>query len=354
MDTLAPIPTPPAQRWREFRIQTLPIVTFLVVIVCVGLLWKQYVLPTNIVGEVEAVRANIISTVPATLKELKVARFDRVTNGQVVAVLSTMDTELFQATLHSIEADLKLLRARIQLDMERNDYDYESLRLQFLNERVVLAVERVNNRYYESEVARQQQLLTNAPPLIDISAYEAAVRLAESSRTNIIEREKYLAEEEKILPGLIPLTKADEAIVEAIRAQEEKLRAQAMLIPLKSPIDGMVSFVLHSQGEKIIANTPLVTISAVASTRIVGYVRKPFSGLPKVGDTVQIRRQTVKREMAQGTVLNVSGQLEAISPTLVPPQAGTKAEMGLPFAVSLPAELALIPGESVDLLFGKK
>ena len=43
-----------------------------------------------------------------------------------------------------------------------------------------------------------------------------------------------------------------------------------------------------------------------------------------------------------------------ISPTLVPPQAGTKAEMGLPFAVSLPAELALIPGESVDLLFGKK
>ena len=143
-------------------------------------------------------------------------------------------------------------------------------------------------------------------------------------------------------------------ILEAIRAQEEKLRAEVMTITLKAPMDGMVSFVLHAEGEKIVANMPLITISAVSSSRIVGYVRKPFSGLPKVGDTVQIRRQTVKREMAQGTVLNVSGQLEAISPTLVPPQAGTKAEMGLPFAVSLPAELALIPGESVDLLFGKK
>jgi len=27
--SLAPIPTPPAQRWREFRIQALPVITFL-------------------------------------------------------------------------------------------------------------------------------------------------------------------------------------------------------------------------------------------------------------------------------------------------------------------------------------
>ena len=29
MDSLPPIPTPPAQRWREFRIQVLPILVFL-------------------------------------------------------------------------------------------------------------------------------------------------------------------------------------------------------------------------------------------------------------------------------------------------------------------------------------
>ena len=205
MDTLTPIPTPPAQRWREFRIQTLPIVTFLVVMVCVGMLWKQYVLPTNIIGEVEAVRANLISTVPGTLKELKVSRFDRVTNGQVIAVISTMDTETFQASLRSIEADLKLMRARMQLDMERNAATYEGMRLDLLQERVDLAIERVNNKYYESEVIRQRQLLTNTPVLIDMTTYEYWVRLAETTRTNIVEREKYLAEKEKALPALAPL-----------------------------------------------------------------------------------------------------------------------------------------------------
>ena len=106
MDTLPPIPTPPAQRWREFRIQMLPIVTFIGVMIGVVLLWQQYVLPTNIIGEVESIRANVISTVPGTLKELKVTRFDRVTNGQIIAVISTMDPELFQTSLHAIEADL--------------------------------------------------------------------------------------------------------------------------------------------------------------------------------------------------------------------------------------------------------
>lgn len=354
MDTLTPIPTPPAQRWREFRIQTLPVVTFLVVMVCVGMLWKQYVLPTNIIGEVEAVRANLISTVPGTLKELKVSRFDRVTNGQVVAVISTMDTETFQASLRSIEADLKLMRARMQLDMERNAATYEGMRLDLLQERVDLAIERVNNKFYESEVIRQRQLLTNTPVLIDMTTYEYWVRLAETTRTNIVEREKYLAEKEKTLPVLAPGTKADEAIVEAIRAQEEKLRAEVMTISLKSPIDGMVSFVLHAQGEKVVANMPLITISAVSSTRIIGYVRKPFSNMPKPGDTVQIRRQTFKRESAQATVLEVSSQLEPITSTLVPAQAGVKVELGLAFAISMPAELALIPGEPVDLIFGKK
>ena len=74
---LAPIPTPPAQRWREFRIQALPVITFLGILACVVVMWRQYVLPTNIGGEVEAIRANIISSVPGTIKELKVKRFQR-------------------------------------------------------------------------------------------------------------------------------------------------------------------------------------------------------------------------------------------------------------------------------------
>jgi len=140
-----------------------------------------------------------------------------------------------------------------------------------------------------------------------------------------------------------------------VRRQEEALRATSQPLSLKSPIDGMVTMVDHLPGEKIVPNIPIVSISAVTATRIVGYVRKPYGTIPKPGDTVQIRKQSFKREVAQGTITDVSGQLEPISLTLVPPVSGAKVgELGLPFAVSIPAELELLPGEPVDLILNRR
>ncbi len=350
MDPLAPIPTPPAQRWREFRIQALPVLTFIGVLACVVVLWRNYVLPTNMVGEVESMHANVISAVPGTIKELKVQRFQRVKAGEEIAVVNTMDTETLQASLRAIEGDLKLMRARMQLDVIRNEQSYASFRMDYLKERVDLDLERVRGRYYDAEVARQHQLLTNDPPLVDLTVYDYWLQLAATTRTNVIEREKYLMEKEKALPLLAPNNTADEAILEAIKAQEEALRAVSQTVSLKSPIDGMISMVLHYPGEKVVANMPLVTVSATSATRIVGYVRRPYNIIPKPGDMIQIQRQAFKREVAQGTVLEVGGQLEAIGWNLIPLATGSTNELGLPFSVSIPAELALIPGESVDLI----
>ena len=354
MDPLAPIPTPPAQRWREFRIQALPVITFLGVLACVVLLWRQYVLPTSIVGEVESVRAAVMSSVPGTIKELKVKRFQRVAAGEEIAVISTMDPETLQASLRTVEADLKLMRARMQLDMERNLQSYELARLEYMRERIDAALERVNVQVYEAQATRQAAMTNSGPGVFYAAEYDYWRRLASNSGTNLVELEKYLAEKEKTLATLAPATPADNAVLEDIKAQEELLRAESQTVSLKSPIDGMVSMVTFFQGQKVVANSPIATISAVSASRIVGYIRKPFSEIPKQGDLVTIRRQTFKREVAQGVVLEVSGQLEQITPTLVPATPGVKIELGLPFAVSFPSEVGLIPGEPVDLIFAKK
>jgi hypothetical protein len=76
--------------------------------------------------------------------------------------------------------------------------------------------------------------------------------------------------------------------------------------------------------------------------------------LPRQGDIVTIRKLSFKREQGKGIVTEVSGQLEQITPTLVPVQPGVKIEMGIPFAVSIPAEMTLIPGEPVDLIVAKR
>jgi multidrug resistance efflux pump len=223
-----------------------------------------------------------------------------------------------------------------------------------LKERIELASERVNAEIYEAEVARQYKMFTNNPPLTSESLYDEARRLALTARTNVAERELFLQETERTLAKLVPANQAEQAIQSAIEAAEAELQATSRTVSLKSPIDGMVSLVGFYQGQKVVRNSPIAIISATSATRIVGYVRKPFSEIPKQGDLVTIRRQTFKREIAQGVVLEVSGQLEQITPTLVPPTPGVKIELGLPFAVSIPTELALVPGEPVDLIFAPK
>ena len=356
MESLPPIPTPPAERWREFRIQVMPLMTFVVVLFGIVLLWRQYVVPTNIIGEVEAVRANVISSADGTLKELKVKRFQRVAAGEEIAVITTMDPVTVQASLRQVEAEMKVLRARMELDIQRNALSFQQSQLEMLSERVDVTIERVNARYYEAEAIRQGQLMISNPPLTTQTEYDEARRLAESTRTNVVERERYLAEKEKTLATLVPKTEADKVILDSIQAQEAMLSAEGQTVSIKSPIDGMVSAVFRYQGEKIVANAnvPIVTISALQPTRIIGYVRKPYSETPKQGDIVTIRKLTTKREQAQGVVLEVSGQLEQITPTLIPVQPGVKIEMGLPFSVSVPAEMTLIPGEAVDLIVATK
>ena len=354
MEPLAPIPTPPAQRWREFRIQALPVLTFLLVLVCIVTLWHNYVLPTNMVGEVESMHANVISAVPGTIKEVKVQRFQRVKAGEEIAVVSTMDTATLQASLRGIEAELKLMRARMQLDVERNLQGYEQIRLDYVKELTNLNFDRINALYYELEANRLAALATNENPIVSRTDYEAALRLAASTRTNVIEKEKFVQEMAKTLPRIEPGTKADDAVLEAIKAQQELLQAESGMISLKAPFDGMVSLVLKQSGEKVVANMPIVVISATTATRIVGYVRRPFNLIPQPGDDVEIRRQSFKREVAAGKVLDVGSQLEAIALNLVPIAGGATNELGLPFSVSIPAELALIPGEPVDLILKKK
>lgn len=353
MDPLPPIPTPPAQRWREFRIQALPVLTFIVVLVCIAALWRNYIVPSNMVGEVEITQASIITSLPGTIKEVKVKRFQRVAAGDEIAIISTMDAETVQASVRAIEADLKLLRTRMELDVERNKQSYEQIRLEYLKELTDLQFDRINAVYYELEANRLASLATNNP-IVSQTEYELAMRLAASTRTNIAQKERYLAEKEKTLPTLAPGAKSDESILEAIKAQEALMLATGQNVTLKAPIDGVVSIVYQFANAKVVPNAPIAVITSTDTSRIIGYVRKPYSVIPKPGDVVQIRRHSFKREFAEGTVLDVGGHLAPISAGLVPIATGsTTNELGLPFAVSIPPQFALLPGEPVDLILRK-
>ena len=57
MDPLPPIPTPPAQRWREFRIQILPVLVFIGIITMIALMWRSVIVPSGVSGDAEGATA---------------------------------------------------------------------------------------------------------------------------------------------------------------------------------------------------------------------------------------------------------------------------------------------------------
>jgi hypothetical protein len=58
-ESLPPIPTPVAQRWREFRIQILPIIVFVGILAAILMMWRNFVQPPSVVGEAQAVKAKV-------------------------------------------------------------------------------------------------------------------------------------------------------------------------------------------------------------------------------------------------------------------------------------------------------
>lgn len=351
MDKLPTIPTPLAQRWREFRIQVFPVVTFCAAVAGVVLMWSRYVMPSNVVGAVESLHANITSTVPGTLQELKVERFQVVTNGQVIGQIVTVTPALLQASIEAMKKDLDVMRARMITDEDRNHIQYEDMRLTLFSEKVQHAVNRVNLRQAMADFKRADDLFHAKPvALISEDLYEMAKTKMEALQVSVTDGAKFLDEKERTLPTLRPTTTNSLSVLAAIEAEEKKIREINQPTILTAPMDGMVTTINARPGEKVIAGLPLVVISGNQPRRIVAYVRQPVNLRPKVGDTVQVRRTSFQRNSDVATVTVVGTQMELVDPVLLPAANARVPEVGLPFSLTVPPGLDLIPGEIVEIV----
>lgn len=116
---------------------------------------------------------------------------------------------------------------------------------------------------------------------------------------------------------------------------------------LVSPIEGNITRILHSTGEKIAAGDPVFVIAGMPSDRIVAYLRQPIRVAPVEGQPVKVQPRA-RAAAAQGQILKVAPQLAPIPGSLLS-GSHAHAELGLPIIVSIPPELKLFPGEIVDL-----
>lgn len=366
MEPLPPIPISARQRWRELRVSYLPLLTFLLLVVTIIWMWKRYVYPPSVVGEVEAVRASVVSVVSGTIQELKADYLQAVTNGQELVVLSVLDPDKLTAELAAVEADLRLMKARMDLDKTRNLASYDQLRTQLLVEQLKLELARINLRQADSEFERAQKMFDTRLTQRGVSergndfGYDVALRDRDARRAEVAAGEKTVAQLEANAQrmqatGVVQVDPVDAVIEQAISAQSERLRRLQGQVVLRSPLDGFVSARNNRPGEKVIAGRPILVISAAKSDRIVGWIRQPVTVRPQVGDLVEVRRAMFGEAPFQGTIAVVGAQLEPISPMAFWPNVSAPAgEVGLPIIITSPKTIELIPGESIQIHLAKQ
>ncbi len=364
------IPIPPQQRWREFQVVYLPVIAFACLIVVIGWLWVHYVQPPTIIGEVETIRASVVSIAAGTIQELKVDRLQSVTNGQELVVITMLDPDQLNAELAVVEADLRLMKSRMDLDKTRNLDSYTRLREEFLQEELALEIARIRLQQAEGEFERAGKLYEDKiiprgmgdalsggglrTPRNDFG-YDVALRDRDARRAEVATGEKNVAElqsavERMQAAGTTQLGPTDDAVEQAIAAQRERLQSLEKPIVLRSPINGFVSVINHLPGAKVIAGQSILVVSAEKSSRIIAWVRQPVTAKPAVGDVVEVRRMTIGQPPFTATVVRVGKQLEQINPTAVSlNETIERAEFGLPLIVTVADARDLIPGEAVQL-----
>lgn len=339
-DTLPVIPRPASERWRDIRLRHVPVLVYLAGIVMAAYLWNTQWMPSNFTGEVQAVVSDVASPMDGQFANVSVKQFDRVTKGQVLGKVA-LTPEMEKAALAAIRTDLQVMRTRMIQDQKRNDQNYQQLLAERMKQKAELDLVLFDLRFVETDLVRTQKLRSD----------EYIGRLT----TQVKERNELIAEMDQALEAMKPKALPEsepqiaDAIEAAIKAQEEHYRLTAERV-LVAPIDGVVTKVYHNDGESIRAGEPLIAISSERCESIIGFIRQPISFEPKVGDTIVVRtRRGTQRRAAEARIVKVGGRLEFFTQSLRVRGFDSSQERGLPVLIDAPQDLALYPGELVDL-----
>jgi multidrug resistance efflux pump len=349
MDKLPPIPTPASQRWREFRIQVLPMVMFAVVALGVVLLWKSLVSPTGIVGEVEAIKADVISIQDGTVAQLSIDRFDVVEEGQELGEITGSSDDFIQASIAAIEADLRVMDTRLALDERRNQQSTVRLKMDLYTERIQLVADKAGLIQASNSFKRAEQEFNQTPKLISENDYDIAKAAFETLQASVAERGQLITEMSRTLEEMTQSDNSEnkDVVEDAIKTKIVELEETLKPTTIKAPMSGVVSSIYHRPGEKIVRGVPILTVTAAHSDRIVGYLRQPITSRPTTNDIVIVSKRS-QRQSATGRIIRVGTQMELINPALLSTDSN-RIEVGLPILVSIPSGMKLVPGEFVDL-----
>ena len=355
MESLIRIPTPRTQHWERWKPWLVHCLFFTLVCLLIVWAWRGVLRPAHFQGQAELVQVTITTPDAGFLTNMWVELHQEVRAGDVLAELVTTDPRTVNSRMSLLRSRMDLLKLEVDptLMRQRAALEFERLFVEAAQNKVELALaeialEKATNDLERNRRLKEQQVISEE--IYDF--YEKAKASAEEQVHQLrgivdytreaMERLNYLREAAVHDDQNDPVRRALEMEEGRRRVFEDKVKP----LPLRSPIDGVVTEVHHRTQENVVAGAPILTVTAAKSVRIVGYLPLNFPIKPKIGMEVEIRTRAFNRQVKIGRVLGFGPHMEATSNIfnriMLPP-------MGRPISVSLPEGLDLSPGEPVDM-----
>lgn len=381
MSTAQRIPIPWKQKWRRFRYSVMPVLSFLVCVVLTLYLWDQQGRLPNAVGEVEAVRVDVIAGrdgLLAPLPQGSWALLDQVQKGDLIARLDDRQVraqaETARLELEHLRKELDAAAAQLQLDeaVRRSDYarnmaqtlwNLMRLKLDVLDRRVAVEVDRVELKARQARMEflrslREKEIVGELELSEEQMLYDQVARRFAENQTALSEAQAHQAAAQQAAGQLSPLPpSADvarllaplQAAVEAQASLVRELELAVEMLELRAPISGTICAIYRWPGQNVRVGDPIVTLAAQSSNYVVSYVRQEQRLHIEPGMRVALRVRAPASREVPSHVERVGPQIEPVPPHLL--RDPTRPEWGQPVKILLPPRLRVRPGELIDITF---
>jgi len=350
-DPLPPVPSPPEQYWRQFRVNIIPGLTFVAVLGVTVWLWGKNLANPLVMGQAESIFSEIASPRPGRIEQLKVSLFQDVKAGDVIAIVDATQPLVLTNTIAVIHAEMNLIRAEASLD-NGDKIRLADFHLSWMMRRAELAAAQAQLTYARQALDRAAAL--QAEKIDDLDSLQIAQRDYDQLTLQVEQMKTAVEAAEKSWRALDSASAADEppATKAALAVAEQNLKlAEAQLQPiiLTAPISGRVSRVDKLAGATVVEGVPIVTIASTTPNRIISYLNQPLRIVPQVGMRAEVRSRGLVRKTGAATVTEVGPRMELFDAPLRVRGMGAAQERGLPIMISIPPDLAIRPGEIVDI-----
>jgi multidrug resistance efflux pump len=367
-------------------LRVLPVLVWSGAVLCVIGLYHRRAARFEVVGLAQPEVRQVAATCDARLISVPFQLFDKVKEGDTVAMLSVeLDDEAIDAEIETIAADMNQIVA--QLTETRNNY----VALVFNQESEWWA----EMRAFTADIVSTQRYLRDANESLednqatlykmnkdieiftmehgadlgtDISLYNRlkVMRTNREKQLEQIERDKekvakYQKEYEEAYDrrekykSYRPIAgttdeefkRAIDLLKDAFEKKKEVLLAKREKLVLTAPCDGYISDITSEVGEAVMQGVEILSIAKEKPRAIIAYANEGIVGQLSIGKRVEVVKGSMPPQKGPSTVTYIGPAVEQLPQRLW--RNPNFPQWGRPLLIEIPSDMQLIPGEIVGI-----